>query len=511
MEQLKRVFDFTKSKRTLIGRLAYAAFAVGLIVLIYFLVSGRVDLQEKEKREHEEQVAYVDSVLKSIDRYYSEFTSASGNEARRVEVYHGFLEYKAATFNNKRNNDEIYESLNTTFYNMNVAYYNEYDAIVDTIEHSAAIDISELDDYINDYLQKSYTIYDTFNESGTSGIIFDNEQEPIDRERYVLFNELSEIKDVLADSDFFSDSLIKISSHIEDLAGIKEFIEYGVIFGSQPQAEPLLERIDGLIKTYSDMLTDEKHFATYSEIEALLDRKREWFLGNYNELLREITIKVYDGLSERDTVIQKTGDLMALINLLNAEQIIDTESHDDLYERIRNTIFEYTDSFWLWPMDDYYAVFAGYGWRMFGGEHNYHGGIDVHGSNSEGVDINGAPIRAAKSGMGYFHQVSRTSGRCVIIDHGDNTFSLYAHASRLVGENRFVRQGEIIAYVGSTGRSTAPHLHFEIRTGRDNTNILGNWLKYDLVPNNPIAHEIDHGRAVRTGHISYIYDFPYIP
>ena len=85
----------------------------------------------------------------------------------------------------------------------------------------------------------------------------------------------------------------------------------------------------------------------------------------------------------------------------------------------------------------------------------------------EGVDIaafEGDPIRAIKSGRVFFAGPRGTYGLTVIIDHGSGLTSLYGHTSaNLVREGDFVKEGQIIARVGSTGRSTGPHLHLEVR------------------------------------------------
>lgn len=84
-----------------------------------------------------------------------------------------------------------------------------------------------------------------------------------------------------------------------------------------------------------------------------------------------------------------------------------------------------------------------------------------------GVDIGagyGATIRAAGAGTIIFSGYQRGYGNTVIVDHGGGVTTLYGHCSRLrVSEGRVVRQGEEIANVGSTGLSTGPHLHFEVR------------------------------------------------
>jgi len=106
---------------------------------------------------------------------------------------------------------------------------------------------------------------------------------------------------------------------------------------------------------------------------------------------------------------------------------------------------------WLWPARGVFT--SGYGWRWG----RMHKGIDI--ANSVGT-----PIVAAQDGRISFAGWSDGGyGYLVEITHEDGSISLYAHQSRLLvqmGEE--VRQGQQIGLMGSTGRSTGPHLHFEI-------------------------------------------------
>lgn len=110
------------------------------------------------------------------------------------------------------------------------------------------------------------------------------------------------------------------------------------------------------------------------------------------------------------------------------------------------------------PIDtDWFS--SGYGYRIdpFSGKKAFHEGVDFAAET-------GTPIKAAAGGVVIFSERHSEYGNMVEIDHGDDLVSRYAHASkRLVNLGEVVLQGQKIAEVGTTGRSTGPHLHFEIR------------------------------------------------
>ena len=93
---------------------------------------------------------------------------------------------------------------------------------------------------------------------------------------------------------------------------------------------------------------------------------------------------------------------------------------------------------------------------------------DRHGRKHEGIDIGaktGTPIRAASGGTVMFSGPGPTGyGLMVIVKHSENLMTVYSHNSKnYVSKNMKVKQGQMLAAVGSTGRSTGPHLHFEVR------------------------------------------------
>jgi len=104
----------------------------------------------------------------------------------------------------------------------------------------------------------------------------------------------------------------------------------------------------------------------------------------------------------------------------------------------------------IWPVRG--PVTSGFGMRWG----RMHQGIDI----SAGT---GTPIRAAKAGTVTFAGTMSGYGNVVIITHAGGLSTLYAHQSRLGVSGGTVSQGQVIGYVGSTGHSTGPHLHFETR------------------------------------------------
>ncbi len=93
-----------------------------------------------------------------------------------------------------------------------------------------------------------------------------------------------------------------------------------------------------------------------------------------------------------------------------------------------------------------------------------------------GVDLaapSGTTVRAAAGGTVIFAGWKRAYGRTLVVDHGNGTATVYGHCSALLVSNGdSVRQGQAIARVGSTGVSTGPHLHFEVRHGGKPVNPL---------------------------------------
>ena len=129
-----------------------------------------------------------------------------------------------------------------------------------------------------------------------------------------------------------------------------------------------------------------------------------------------------------------------------------------------------TGSFtWPCPSCTYITSRVGYRWHPVSGQWKYHSGLDIGAAY-------GASIVAADGGTVTIAGVNGGYGNCVMIDHGNGYYTLYGHMSSIaVSVGQSVSKGATIGYVGSTGVSTGPHLHFEIRQG---TTILDpeNWF-----------------------------------
>lgn len=121
---------------------------------------------------------------------------------------------------------------------------------------------------------------------------------------------------------------------------------------------------------------------------------------------------------------------------------------------------------YTWPAPSYRSITSAYGMR-------YHPILKTNKMHT-GVDIGapmGAKIVAADSGKVMFAGWQGGYGQTIIIDHGAGMSTLYAHQSKFaVSSGQSVNKGDVIGYVGSTGWSTGPHLHFEVRVNGNPTN-----------------------------------------
>ena len=122
----------------------------------------------------------------------------------------------------------------------------------------------------------------------------------------------------------------------------------------------------------------------------------------------------------------------------------------------------------IWPCPSCHTITSEFGWRIHPiyGTSKYHSGVDIGASY-------GATVIAADSGTVITAGWVSGYGNCVVISHGNGVSTLYGHMSSIaVSSGQSVSQGQTIGYVGSTGNSTGPHLHWEVTVNGERQNPL---------------------------------------
>ncbi|HAG70535.1 MAG TPA: peptidase M23 [Lachnospiraceae bacterium] len=182
-------------------------------------------------------------------------------------------------------------------------------------------------------------------------------------------------------------------------------------------------------------------------MEALIAHKQEE-ISNYETDIqnKEAAVREYEEeIAAQDQIIK---DLEATI-LAEKKRLLEENKKAIVYDGGK----------FAWPAPDYTRISDDYGNRMHPtlGIQKFHAGIDL-------AAPTGSRILAAYDGEVIAAGYSSSMGNYIMIDHGDGLISIYMHASSLlVNEGQLVVRGEQIAKVGSTGRSTGPHLHFGVR------------------------------------------------
>lgn len=151
------------------------------------------------------------------------------------------------------------------------------------------------------------------------------------------------------------------------------------------------------------------------------------------------------------------NELDGVIDLLSQQAKVREQSLNNLREILqdRNAKLNSTPS--IWPTNG--EVTSRFGWRgsPWGRGSDWHPGIDI--ANSTGT-----PIVATAAGEVVYSGWYSGYGNMVQIDHGDGVITVYGHNSEnVVQVGQVVKKGQIIAYMGSTGYSTGPHVHYEVR------------------------------------------------
>ncbi len=241
----------------------------------------------------------------------------------------------------------------------------------------------------------------------------------------------------------------------------------GVVLGAESFSEflmraEMLRRVAVHDQSLLDSLTEDKEHleainealnadkedlaASKTEVEA----KKKQLGGSLNQTVSAI----HDIAAMEKQLQQDKAEYQRKMAAIQAEI-------DEIYRQLTSS-GDYIGGILAWPVPGYTNISSEFGLR-FGGSDN-HTGFDIStGSNSS--NIYGKSIVAANTGTVVFVKHGTTGyGKYLIIDHGGGFTTLYAHTSSiLVSVGDKVSRGQTIAKVGSTGWSTGPHLHFEVR------------------------------------------------
>ncbi len=181
---------------------------------------------------------------------------------------------------------------------------------------------------------------------------------------------------------------------------------------------------------------------------------------------------VFIPASARPVEVQTSGELQAsaVATPVKNPRTLHLEVQKALLGRASALLASYTppkpsDSY-IWPLSGRLTSY--YGRRNISvGGNTFHAGLDI-------ATKTGTPIKASRPGTVSKASWGGSYGYVVYIDHGDGSQSRYAHQSQLnVRVGQYVNQGDIVGFVGSTGASTGPHLHFEIRFNGRSVDPLG--------------------------------------
>jgi len=265
-----------------------------------------------------------------------------------------------------------------------------------------------------------------------------------------LFIELNELSNFLVALGYVSTIVDSAYAIIEQLNAL------GTLASSQ--TEFLTVREDERVEIVANLQNEEERKNEIS-IEA------EEFADEIEEKKEAVEREKRLVESKKSQVLRARKDAQNLLNQANKElEKLDKEHADleKLEDAIQADIERLSSSGGVapdklsWPVRTGY-VSSGYKWRRLGGTTSFHGAIDIAASR-------GTPIYAAGGGVVILARYYGNAGRTVFIDHGGGMTTLYFHMDKiLVDVGQTVITGDQIGTIGTTGRTTGPHVHFETR------------------------------------------------
>ena len=315
--------------------------------------------------------------------------------------------------------------------NINVQLTENLEAINNLDEQIGEYE-SQIESVSNNINQVEKQIRETENSLKTIQKRYNHQNELL-KKRIVYMYEAGETKylDVLLNSKSIVDFITRYYL-------IQEIAQYDRDFLNDIKKEKdEIEKIEESLKTSKETLKEIK--AEQKKLAISLENAKVVKSGYVNNLNEE-EIKIQEEIS----IYQKELDLIEL---------------DVLMAALESNGSQYVGGTFAWPAPGYYTITSPYGMRLHPVIKSYR--------NHSGMDI-GAPMGsyaiAANDGVVTKSMYSNSYGNMIMIDHGGGVTTLYAHGSELIARvGDKVKRGDAIMKVGSTGWSTGPHLHFEIR------------------------------------------------
>lgn len=239
--------------------------------------------------------------------------------------------------------------------------------------------------------------------------------------------------------------------------------------------QKIVNQLNEEIKAIEEMkqkLEDSK--AEIEAEKATLEVKKAELQSAENELKAtqsEIMAKSAEVNKKLQSINYQTKQLEVSIDSYNKEMdAVEAEIDKFLQSQTSTKPMDPNSKGWVWPVpysNSYITSPFGYRHDPISGVYKFHAGIDISMPGAMGKKLvavkPGTVIRTVHSNSGY--------GNYVMIDHGGGYVSLYAHCKSLaVSNGQKVSQGQVIAYIGTSGYSTGPHVHFEIRKNGEKVN-----------------------------------------
>ena len=265
-----------------------------------------------------------------------------------------------------------------------------------------------------------------------------------------LFIELDELSNFLVALGYASTVVDSAYAIVEQLNALESL--------ASSQTEFLTQREDERVEVVSNLQNEE---VKKNEISIEAEQFADEIEDKKEAVEREKRIVE----SKKAQVVRARQNAQNLLSQANKELEKLDKEHADL-EKLEDAIQADIDRLsstggiapnkLTWPVTTGY-VSSGYKWRRLGGTTSFHGAIDIAASR-------GTPIKAAAGGVVILARYYGLAGRTVFIDHGGGMTTLYFHMDKiLVSVGETVVTGDQVGTIGTTGRSTGPHLHFEVR------------------------------------------------